>query len=146
MHAHPRHPATEARPAAVAPQRSADGGSPRLHARDARPLVQFLVLDGIDLVDEIRCGSSSLNRRPTFARVDQRNTGTVDAGNGIGGELGDLAQQLEHAAGAGHHPGQRRAARRAGRLRPLPVARWTIRLLWRFATGLGVVVPWSSGR
>ena len=68
--------------------------------------MQLLVLDSIDLVNEFRCGRSSLQCRSAFTGVDQRNPGTVDPWNGMSGELGDLAEQLEHAAGVGHHPGQ----------------------------------------
>ena len=88
VHAHPRHPAAEARPAVVAAQRSADGGPPGLHARDARPLVELVVLDGVDLVDELRGGRPRLDARcRRRAASDQRDAGAVDAGNGLDGEL-----------------------------------------------------------
>ena len=60
----------------------------------------------MNFVDESRCGRSSVKFREFFSRVDQCDTGTVDTGNGASGELGDLAQQVFSAAGAGHQPGQ----------------------------------------
>ena len=102
--------------------------------------MQLAVLDGIDLVDEFRCGGSCLECRTAFARVDQRNAGTVDPGNGMGSELGDLAQQLEHSTGAGHHPGQPAQPGRQVEFVRIPLGSGQFWLLWRFATRLSVVV------
>ncbi len=106
--------------------------------------MQLVVLDGVDLVDELRCGRGGLQCRDTFARVDQRDPGAVDAGNGIGGEPGDRAQQFEQAAGAGHHLGQ--AAQPFAQVSfvrfPLGCGQFS-RHRW-FATGLGVKVTSSA--
>ncbi len=102
--------------------------------------MQLVVLDGVDLVDEFRCGGSLLDRRCAFTGVDQRNSGTVDPGNGMGSELGDLAQQLEHAAGAGHDPGQPAQPGIQVDFVRFPLGGGQLWLLWRFATRLSVVV------
>jgi hypothetical protein len=102
--------------------------------------MQLVVLDGVDLVDEFRCGGSRLECRSAFTRVDQRNSGTVDPGNSMGSELGDLAQQLEHAAGAGHDPGQPAQPGVQVDFVRFPLGVGQFWPLWRFATRLRVVV------
>ena len=104
------------------------------------PSCRSSVLDGVDLVDESRCGSSSLQCRLAFARVDQRDSGTVDTGNGMGGELRHLAQQLDHAARAGHDPGHPAQPGIQVDFVRFPLGGGQFGLLWWFATGLGVVV------
>ena len=72
--------------------------------------------------------------------VDQRNSGAVDPGNGLSGERGDLAQQFEYAAGAGHHSCQTRSPARKS---TSSASRWAVDnsvWLWWFATRLGVEV------
>jgi hypothetical protein len=102
--------------------------------------MQLAVLDGVDLVDDFRCGGGVLERCSAFIRIDQRNSGTVDPGNGMGSELGNLAQQLEHAAPAGHDPGQPAQPGTQVEFVRFPLGGGQFRLFWRFATGLGVVV------
>src|ERR1700758_933944 len=138
MDAHPRHPTTEARPTAVTSQRSTDGGPPRLHTREAWPLTQLVVLDNVDLVHEFRCGGSLLKGRSALTRVDQPNSGTVDPGNGIGSELGNLVQEVEHAAGAGHHPGQTAQPDAQVDFVRFPLGGGQFGLRWWFATRLVV--------
>ena len=142
MHAHPRHPATEARPTAVAAQRSTDGGSPRLHTRDARPLVQFVVLDGVDLVDEVplwppRSGVLGM----PVARSINATPAPSTPGMAWAANSATSPQQVDHARG-------RRPPSRPLRCSPAcnstsSASRWAgddFGLLARFATGLGVEV------
>ena len=38
-------------------------------------------------------------------RIDQRDPGTVDAGNGLARELRDIAEEIGHPAAPGHQAG-----------------------------------------
>ena len=105
MHVHPGDPATEVRPAAVAAQRSAHGGPPRLHTRYAWPLVQFVVLNRVDVLDKDRRGRPSLDAEFAVPLVDQSDAHTVGAGNRLDGELGHVPEKVEHPLRAGHNPG-----------------------------------------
>jgi hypothetical protein len=102
--------------------------------------MQLVVLNNVDLVDEFCCGGSLLERRYALIRVKQANSGTVDPGNDTGSELGNLAQQLEHAAGVGHHPGQPEQPGMQVEFIRFPLGGGQLWLLWRLATGLRVVV------
>ena len=102
--------------------------------------MQLVVLDSVDLVDEFRCGGSLMECRSALIPVDQPNSGTVNPGNGMGRKLGDLAQQLEHAAGAGHHPGQPAQPGLQVDFVRFPLGGGQLRLFWRFASGLSIVI------
>jgi hypothetical protein len=97
-------------------------------------------MHGVDRVDESRCGSGTLQCRETFAHLDQRNAGAVDPGNGLSGEPGDLAQQFEHAAGAGHHSCQAAQPGAQVVFVRFPLGGGQVGLLWWFTTRLGVKI------
>ena len=111
VHAHPGYPATEVRPTAVTAQRSAHCGSPRLHAGDAWPLVQFVVLNRVDLVDKYRRRRPGLDAGYAVLRVDQCDARAVGAGNRLG-------RELRHVAGAGRSRLGRRPQSRPPRAAP----------------------------
>jgi hypothetical protein len=102
--------------------------------------VELVVLDDIDLVDEIRCGGCPLDGRSAFVWVDQRNSSTVNAGNGMGRKLRHLAQQFDHSARAGDKTSQPAQPGIQADIVRVPLGGGRLWLLWPFAPGLGVVV------
>src|ERR1700736_3694284 len=140
---HPGHPTTEARPPTVAAQRTTNDGPLRLHGGDARPLVEFAVLNVVDLLHEHRRCRPRLHPRFVRLRVDQRHARTVDAGNRLSRELRHLAQQIDHTLRARHDPGHPAEAGVQIDLVRFPLRGGKVGLLWRVATRLGVVVSHS---
>ena len=108
------------------------------------PSLHIQVLNLVDLLGRTPPWRPTPRPRCGLARVDQRDAGTVDTGNGLMCELGHIAEHCDHAASACHdpgYPGQRgiqvdlvRFALRGGQIE--------LRLL--VPTGLGVVISHAA--
>ena len=84
---------------------------------DARPLVERVVLQGVDVADELRRRRPGIRLPVRRAEVShQRDAGAVDTGYRLRGELGHVAEQFVDTAAAGDDPGQTGRARRSDQL------------------------------
>ena len=107
MHAQPGDSSAEAWPADITAERSADNRVPSLHARDAGPFVENLILEVVDLADELACHSPGLNLQfPTRRGAHQSDAGAGGARNRVRGKLSHIGEQLVDPALAEHNASQ----------------------------------------